>query len=131
MTTKLPRFVLLATLGIAGCAKSEPPQQQPAAQPTTAKDPATARKLVAAGAVVIDVRSAEEYADGHVPNATNIPVGEISARLAEVDKLVAGDKSRPVVVYCAAGGRAAKAKAQLDAAGYSQVVNGGGVDDLQ
>jgi phage shock protein E len=35
-----------------------------------------------------------------------------------------------VVVYCAAGRRAAKAKQQLDAAGYTNVVNGGGFDDL-
>lgn len=130
----LSRLILFAVLGVGACSNSEPQQQpaaKPAAQPSATKDPATARKLVAAGAAVIDVRSPEEYAEGHVPNAINIPVSELSARLAEVDKLVAGDKTRPVVVYCAAGGRAAKAKAQLDAVGYAQVINGGGVDDLQ
>jgi len=48
-----------------------------------------------------------------------------------VDKLVGGDKTKPVVVYCARGGRAQKAKDQLDAAGYTHVVNGGGYDDLR
>lgn len=80
---------------------------------------------------MVDVRTADEYADAHLPNAINIPVQELGGRLAEVDKLVANDKAKPVVVYCASGSRAAKAKAQLDAAGYTQVVNGGGLDDLQ
>ena len=40
------------------------------------------------------------------------------------------DKARPVVVYCASGARSAKATAELGAAGYSNVVNGGGLDDL-
>jgi phage shock protein E len=50
--------------------------------------------------------------------------------MPEVEKLVAGDKARPIVVYCASGSRSAKAKAALEAAGYSTVVNGGGHDDL-
>jgi phage shock protein E len=97
----------------------------------TAKDPAAARTLIADGAVVLDVRSPDEYADGHLSKATNIPVQELGGRLAEVDKLVGGDRSRAVVVYCAAGKRAAKAKTQLEAAGYTTVVNGGGFDDLR
>jgi phage shock protein E len=51
--------------------------------------------------------------------------------MREVEQLAEGDKTKPIVVYCASGGRAAKAKTQLDAAGYSNVVNGGGVDDLR
>ena len=124
------RLVLVTVLAVAGCSKSEPPQPPPAPTAKT-KDPATARNLVASGAVVIDVRTADEYAAGHLPNATNIPVQEVSARLSEVEALVGGNKARPIVVYCAAGGRAAKAKIALDDAGFSHVVNGGGLDDLQ
>lgn len=90
-----------------------------------------ARKLISEGAAVVDVRTAEEYGEGHVASAQNIPIDDFSARLAEVDKLVGGDKSKPVVLYCAGGRRAAKAKQQLEAAGYTHVVNGGGFDDLQ
>jgi phage shock protein E len=132
------RFVLY--LGIASasaaaaCSRSEPPA--PTSQTTNAparpaKDPTTARKLIASGAVVVDVRTADEYAEGHLPTAVNIPVQEMPTRIDEVAKLVANDKTRPIVVYCAAGSRAAKAQAQLTAAGYSQVVNGGGLDDLR
>lgn len=95
------------------------------------KDPEAARKLIAAGAVVVDVRTTDEFADEHLPAATNIPVQELGTRMTEVDKLVGSDKSRPIVVYCASGRRAGKAKAQLEAAGYTHVVNGGGFDDLR
>jgi len=87
--------------------------------------------LIGSGATTIDVRTTEEFADGHVPTAINMPVEEFSTHLAEIDKLVAGDHSRPVVVYCASGMRAAKAKTELEAAGYSHVVNGGGYDSLR
>ena len=107
--------------------------ERPVASATdaTAKDPTTGRTLVAAGAVVIDVRTPEEYSAGHLPAAANIPVQELAARLDDVTKLVADDKSRPIVVYCKAGGRAAKAVTQLAAAGYTRVINGGGLDDLR
>jgi phage shock protein E len=143
----MTRLVLCFVLALFACSKSEPPapssptpaptasSPSPAVPPPTAasatKDPETARKLIAEGALVFDVRTQQEYAEGHLANATNIPVDEFAARLDEVGKLVGPDKSRPVVVYCAAGKRAAKAKAQLDAAGYTHVVNGGGLDDLQ
>ena len=121
-------------LAFAGCSKkaAEPPPPAPAEEAAKpAKDPATARKLIAAGATVVDVRTAEEYGSGHVAQATNIPIQDFAARITEVDTLVGGDKSKPVIVYCGAGKRAAKAKAQLEAAGYTQVVNGGGYDDLR
>ena len=103
----------------------------PATPAKSAKDPATARKLIAAGAVVIDVRSVEEYSKEHLAQAPNIPVTVFASRIGEVDKMVGGDKSKPVVVYCGSGHRAATAKAQLEAAGYSNVVNGAGYDDLR
>jgi len=122
------RLLFAITLGAAACSRSAPPQ--PPSPSAIVTEPAKARTWIAAGAAVIDVRTADEYARGHLPNAVNIPVQELPSQLAEVDRLVAGDKARPIVVYCAAGGRAAKAKRALDAAGYAQVVNGGGLGDL-
>ncbi|HWU88152.1 MAG TPA: rhodanese-like domain-containing protein [Kofleriaceae bacterium] len=128
------RFILALALalglGAASCSRSEPvPAQQAPAAPA-AKDPQAARALIAGGAVVLDVRTADEYAEGHLPSAVNVPVQELAQRMAEVNALVSGDKARPVVVYCASGNRASKAKQALEAAGYSRVVNGGGLDDL-
>jgi rhodanese-related sulfurtransferase len=121
--------IVVAATCFGACSRSESPPPAPTA--STSKDPAAARTLVAAGAIVIDVRTAEEYAEAHLPQAINIPVQDLPNRMTEVEKLVAGDKARSIVVYCAAGSRAAKAKATLDAAGYSMVVNGGGLDDLR
>jgi phage shock protein E len=130
------RALFAVMLAATGC--SRPAQPQPQAQAsdqavavTPAKDPAAARSLIAAGAAVIDVRTADEYNDDHLAKAVNIPIEELPGRLAEVGALVQGNKTRPVVVYCASGSRAAKAKHLLDEAGYAQVVNGGGVDDLR
>ena len=124
--------LLAAFLALSAC--SSKPSDAAADQPATATpvtDPATSRRLIGEGAVVLDVRSPEEFEDGHVERAVNVPVQEVGARLAEIDQLVGGDRRRPVVVYCAAGGRAAKAKATLEAAGFTTVVNGGGYKDLR
>jgi phage shock protein E len=131
-----PTLLALA-LVLAACSRKEPApaatpgSSAPAVTARPAKDPALARQMIGSGAVVIDVRTPEEYSGGHLSSATNLPIDAFADHLAEVDKLVAGDKDRPVVVYCAKGGRAARAKAQLEAAGYSHVVNGGGYDDLK
>lgn len=122
--SKVILFLVVGVLAI-GCSKSEPP---PAAK--VENGPAAARALIASGATVIDVRTADEFAEGHVATAVNLSVEDLPTHLAEVNKLVAGDRSRPVVVYCASGGRAATAKRDLEAAGYSHVVNGGGYDSL-
>jgi len=129
--SRMSRVLLALVLALTACSCSDS-SEPPAVAPTRpAKDPARARKLIAEGATVLDVRTADEFAEDHVTSATNVPVGEVARRIPEIDKLVAGDKTKPVVVYCAAGGRAAKAKQQLEAAGYTQVVNGGGLDDLK
>lgn len=102
-----------------------------AAAPAAAKDPTAAKQLIANGALVIDVRTPQEYAGGHLPMATNIPIDGFAKSIGAVDQLAAGDKTRPIVVHCAGGFRAAKAKRELEAAGYTHVVNGGGYDDLR
>ncbi len=85
-------------------------------------DPSAAHTLVEDGAVLIDVRSPGEYGSGHIKGARNIPVGEIGKRAAEV-----GSKGDPVVVYCRSGMRSAQAKSTLEAAGFTEVYNLGGM----
>lgn len=80
---------------------------------------------IAAGAAVIDVRSADEFEDGHFPGAKNIPVGELLARIGEV-----GPRDKPVIVYCASGARSAMAARILKGQGYADVLNAGGFDDM-
>ena len=64
---------------------------------------------------VLDVRSADEYASGHVPGAANIPYDQVAARLAEVPK------DRPVVLYCRSGRRSGLAAEVLQQQGYRQL----------
>jgi phage shock protein E len=126
------RTILLAILfATTSCSKSEPAQTSAGAPTKPSKDPATAKKMIAAGAVVLDVRTVDEFNAGHLPTANNIPIDHFAERVSEVEQLASADKTKPIVVYCAAGGRAAKAKRALEAAGFTQVVNGGGFDDLR
>jgi rhodanese-related sulfurtransferase len=68
-------------------------------------------------AVVLDVRTQGEFAQGHVVNAKHIPVAELKTRLAELDKL----KQKPVIVSCASGARALEAAKLLKAGGFTEV----------
>jgi rhodanese-related sulfurtransferase len=77
-------------------------------------DGGEAKRLVAEGALLLDVRTPAEYAAGHVDGAVNIPVQVLGQRLGDV-----GAKDRPVVVYCQSGGRSARAAAELRQAGYT------------
>lgn len=70
-----------------------------------------------AEALVLDVRTAEEFASGHVPGAVNISHTELASRVTELSSA----KSDPVVVYCERGGRAGKAATVLLDAGFSDV----------
>lgn len=67
--------------------------------------------------VVIDVRSAEEYAAGRIPGAVHIPYTEVAARIAEIDA------PHGVALYCMVGPRARKGEAALLAAGYGPVLH--------
>ena len=83
------------------------------------------KQKIQAGAAIIDVRSPDEFADGAYQGAKNIPVNSLLARLTEV-----GPKDKPIVVYCASGGRSSVAQAMLQANGFADVTNAGGLDDM-
>ena len=70
-------------------------------------------------AVVIDVRSAEEFAGGHVPGARNIPLDQLEARKAELD----AQKGAALYLICEKGGRSASATQTLAAAGFVKPIN--------
>lgn len=67
--------------------------------------------------LIIDVRSEDEFAEGHVPGALNIPHNEINAHLAELSPF----KDKPVVVYCRSGFRATKALKTLSKHEFSDL----------
>lgn len=71
-----------------------------------------AKRWVARGAVLLDVRTREEHADGRIAGSKNIPVQELGARLSELPP------HAEVVVYCRSGGRSAAAAQLLRGAGH-------------
>jgi molybdopterin/thiamine biosynthesis adenylyltransferase/rhodanese-related sulfurtransferase len=80
---------------------------------------AEAEALVDAGALLVDVREADEWAEGHLPGALFVPRGFLESRI----EMAAPDHERPMVVYCAGGVRSAFAAQQLQEMGYRDVVN--------
>lgn len=73
------------------------------------------------GAIVIDVRSPEEYSAGHLSQALNMPVEEIASLLPAKVR----DKSRVILLHCKTGLRSKKAKTLLDRQGYANVFDMG------
>ena len=80
---------------------------------------AEAAQLIADGAVLIDTREVHEWNSGHLEGATLVPPIEVGQRIEQV----VPDKSKPVVVYCAAGARSMRAALQLASMGYQNVVS--------
>jgi phage shock protein E len=76
--------------------------------------------------VLIDVRTAEEYAQGALPGSLRIEPQEIRQRIASV----VPDKNTTVVLYCRTGRRSGGAQETLQRLGYRDVINAGGYDEL-
>lgn len=74
----------------------------------------------------IDVRSPEEFAEGHLEDAINIPHDQIVAKITEIS----ADKNAPLNLYCRSGRRAENALQELRKLGYTNVINHGGYQEL-
>ncbi len=111
------RSVLVLLVCLFGCAPEAVPTEAPSIAPQELSE------LQAAGnaPVVIDVRSAKEFAAGHIPGALHIPYDVVAERISEVDA------PNGVALYCMVGPRARKGEASLLAAGFGPVfhVEGG------
>jgi rhodanese-related sulfurtransferase len=70
-------------------------------------------------AIVIDVREAAEFAQGHIPNSRHIPLAALEKRVSELDKF----RERAVIVNCASGNRSGSACGTLRKHGFARVFN--------
>ena len=75
------------------------------------------------GARIIDVRSAVEYAEGHIPGAVNIALNQIP--------LLDAPKDAPIYLYCRSGARSARGCKALEKLGFTNVSNLGGILDYK
>jgi phage shock protein E len=77
-------------------------------------------ELVKSGAVILDVRTPDEFKRGHIKGAINIPLQTLHNQLNRLNK----DKT--IITCCASGMRSSSAKSMLASAGFKDVHNGGG-----
>ena len=75
--------------------------------------------------ILLDVRTPEEFADGHIPGALNIP----NESIGENDIAELPDKEQRIYVYCRSGNRSKQASAKLVNLGYTNVIEIGGIID--
>jgi phage shock protein E len=85
----------------------------------TGKSNSNLENLIKEGAFLVDVRSAGEFANGHVKGSVNIPVDQVQSQLSRFK-----DKKQ-IVVFCRSGMRSSQAKSILERNGFSNVTNGG------
>ena len=77
-------------------------------------------------AVLLDVRSEEEYEQGHIPGSVNIPLNDIKRVIQEYP-----EKETPIFVHCLTGSRSGQAFSFLKRSGYTKVENIGGITGYQ
>ncbi|HSK51778.1 MAG TPA: rhodanese-like domain-containing protein [Clostridia bacterium] len=125
----MARFLVVLVIAIAavGCAGGDAPASTAPASTAPDRaalpievDVAAAAALRDAGALMLDVREPDEWAQGHVPGATLIPLGELAARTGELPR------DRDIVVICRSGNRSAQGRDILLAAGFGSVTSVGG-----
>ena len=78
------------------------------------------------GAVLLDVRTPQEYAEGHIPGGRNLPLQNIDKAAVLID-----NKDTPLFAHCLSGGRSRQAAAVLKQMGYTNVTNIGGIADYR
>ena len=122
--TALRTSLLIFAFAAVGCSRRLPPLSSGA-------DPTPASRVLGAQAreepLLLDVRTPEEYAAGHIDGAKNIPYDEIEARAHELPQ----DKNREIVVCCRSGRRSAIAEKGLRSLGYLRVRDAGACGPLK
>ena len=82
------------------------------------------KNIIKNGALIVDVRTPQEYKDGHIEGSLNVPLDEIGKAMLWLQKDV------PTVLVCASGSRSGQAVQILKANGFEKIYNGGAWDSL-
>jgi rhodanese-related sulfurtransferase len=127
----MSRFVtlLIAVLLAAGCASTGTPNAPAGSGPAALAATVSVSEAAALrdeGAFVLDVREPDEWAAGHIPGATLVPLGELASRLGELER------NAKIVVVCRSGNRSAEGRDILLGAGFPAVTSlDGGMTDWE
>ena len=120
MRKLIPFF--LSLLLLAGCAA---PAESEASYRQVSMDEAIAMMAEENDYIILDVRTPEEFAEKHIPDAINIPNETIGTE--EIPELP--DKEQLILVYCRSGNRSKQASEKLVRLGYTNIVEFGGIND--
>ena len=117
-------FLLLAVLLLAACGQDKENNQGAVYMNITAEE---AKEIMDSeeGYIILDVRTREEYDEGHIPGAILIPNTEIEAKAEDV----LTDKNQLILVYCRSGRRSKIAAEALAELGYTNIKEFGGIID--
>ena len=120
--------ILFSIFGLTGCSnstnRSNTASNSNAYQQITAEEAAKMMQS-AMDYIVLDVRTEQEYASGHIPGAVNIPNETIAS--GAIQQLP--DKEQLILVYCRSGNRSKQASEKLVNLGYTNIVEFGGIND--
>lgn len=114
--------ILLLILMLTGCAGNG---NQTDSYRQIDMDEAVAMMEQESGYIILDVRTPEEFAEAHIPNAINVP----NENIGESDIPELPDKDQLIMVYCRSGRRSKEASAKLVKLGYTNIVEFGGIID--
>ncbi|MDD4047080.1 MAG: rhodanese-like domain-containing protein [Tissierellia bacterium] len=117
-------IVILITIIFTGCTSME--KEQTGTETEYKKISAQEAKAIieSEDVIILDVRTQEEYNEGHIENSVLLPVNDISAKAEEI----LTDKDAKILVYCRSGNRSATASKQLIKMGYTNVYDFGGIN---
>ena len=115
-------LLLLLITALTGCAE---PSGQSSGYQQIAMEEAVSMMKEANDYIILDVRTPEEFAEKHIPDAINIPNETIGTE--EIAALP--DKEQLILVYCRSGNRSKQASEKLAALGYTNIVEFGGIND--
>ena len=115
--------ILLSALMFTGCSGTSNSQTNTYRQ--IRMDEAVTMMAQETGYIILDVRRADEFAAGHIPNAINVPNETIGTD--EIPELP--DKDQLIMVYCRSGRRSKEASEKLVNLGYTNIVEFGGILD--
>ena len=88
-------------------------------------DRSTLKNWIARGALIVDVRTVEEFNAGNYNASINIPLAELEQNISRF-----GEKEKLIIVYCRSGNRSSQAKLILEKYGYKNILNGGSLADM-
>ena len=112
-------IAIIMAIGFTGCENKEMSYTQ------ISMEEAVSMMNTETDYIILDVRTPEEFADKHIPNAINIPNEVIGTE--EIAELP--DKDQLILVYCRSGNRSKQASEKLVALGYTNIYEFGGIND--